>query len=139
MHRRFQPFCNLTHLLLIALVLLAGSAECQDWPQYRGPDNTGRSMGNGALDRDMFGLAVTWKRPLGSGYSGIVVAEGRGVTMYTDGTDDLLCAFDPDTGKELWRYTMAEMYAGHTGSDDGPAFREGLVRLDRWSRKIGSA
>ena len=27
---------------------------------------------------------------------------------------------DPETGEERWRYRIAEMYEGHTGSDDGP-------------------
>jgi enterochelin esterase-like enzyme/outer membrane protein assembly factor BamB len=63
---------------------------------------------------------MIWKRPLGSGYSCVLIADSFGVTMFTDGTDDLLTAFDPDTGKELWRYRIAKMYQGHTGSDDGP-------------------
>jgi enterochelin esterase-like enzyme/outer membrane protein assembly factor BamB len=50
----------------------------------------------------------------------VLITEGHGVTMFTDGKDDLLTAFDPESGKELWRYRIAKMYAGHTGSDDGP-------------------
>ncbi len=107
-------------LILVPAPLAAQGSEPQDWPRYRGPQQDGSSPGNGVLDRDPMGLAVDWKRPLGSGYSSISVAVGHGVTMFTDGKDDLLVAFDAATGEERWRYRIAEMYEGHSGSDDGP-------------------
>jgi enterochelin esterase-like enzyme/outer membrane protein assembly factor BamB len=106
--------------MLIASTSFAAGPAGQDWPRYRGPDGNGCTCGNGILDREPLGLELIWKRPLGSGYSGVVVAQGYGVTMYTDGTDDLLTAFVPELGKELWRYRIAKMHPGHTGSDDGP-------------------
>jgi outer membrane protein assembly factor BamB len=112
---------TLTAALILALAPLAAADEpSSDWPRYRGPMQDGSSPGNGLLDRDPVGLAVAWKRALGSGYSSISVAGGHGVTMFTDGEDDYLTAFDPSTGEERWRYRIGEMYEGHTGSDDGP-------------------
>lgn len=109
-----------TALLFLALLLpaLAGATTTQDWPQFRGSLQTGVTRA-GVFDRP-FGLEVAWKRPLGSGYSSISVVGSRGVTMTTDGTHDFLVAFDVETGNELWRYQIAEMYKGHSGSDDGP-------------------
>ncbi len=107
-------------LILVLAPLAARGSEPADWPRYRGPHQDGSSPGNGILDRDPMGLAVDWKQPLGSGYSSISVAVGHGVTMFTDGEDDYLVAFDAATGAERWRYRIAAMYEGHTGSDDGP-------------------
>lgn len=76
-------------------------------------------------------LEVAWKRPLGSGYSGVVVADGRVVTAFSSGKDDLVAAFAVADGKELWRYRLDETYKGHDGSQDGPlstpAIAEGRV------------
>lgn len=115
------PLCGL--LLAVGLVHvspLSASSSTEDWHQFRGPERTGALMESGLLDRDAVGLEVAWKRPLGSGYSSIVVSGERGVTMFTDGEHDYATAFDTGTGEELWRYRIAEMYVGHTGSDDGP-------------------
>ena len=40
--------------------------------------------------------------------------------MFTAGDADVLAAFSVDTGDELWRYRIADAYAGHDGSHDGP-------------------
>ncbi len=118
-----RPSCRSLALAILLLALAqpaARGSEPLDWPRYRGPHQDGSSPGNGVLDRDPIGLAVEWKRPLGSGYSSISVAGDVGVTMFTDGEADVLAAFDAATGAERWRYRIAEMYEGHTGSDDGP-------------------
>ena len=50
----------------------------------------------------------------------LAVGEGRVVAMFADGDADLLAAFDPESGDELWRYRIADTYRGHDGSHDGP-------------------
>jgi enterochelin esterase-like enzyme/outer membrane protein assembly factor BamB len=65
-------------------------------------------------------LSVAWKRPLGSGYSGVSVADGRAIAMFSDGTSDVTAAFDAQTGKELWRFEIGPTYQGHDGSFTGP-------------------
>lgn len=67
-----------------------------------------------------FGLEVAWKRPLGSGYSEVVVAGNSAVTMYSDAESNWLEAFDPATGTARWKYKIGPLYKGHDGSDDGP-------------------
>jgi outer membrane protein assembly factor BamB len=66
------------------------------------------------------GLELVWKKTLGSGYSRIAVADGRVVTMFSDGEFDHLVALDVATGEEIWRYQIATTYRGHDGSQDGP-------------------
>lgn len=110
-------------LFVISLALPSspiGAVSEKDWPQYRGPQRSGESAARKVFPDSDFGLEVAWKRPLGSGYSGIAVVGNRAVTMFTADQHDVIAAFDTDTGDELWRQVLAEVYKGHTGSDDGP-------------------
>ncbi|MCP4654139.1 MAG: PQQ-binding-like beta-propeller repeat protein, partial [bacterium] len=101
------------------------------WPTWSGPHSDLTAAGDGIFDRPGFGLEVLWSKPLGSGYSGIVVAGERVVTAFSDGESDLVAALDAATGDELWRYRIAETYKGHDNSDDGPlatpTIHDGLV------------
>ncbi len=119
MHRR--PALEAYPATVLALAFCAFvSRAAADWPQQRGPSQNGTVDGAGLLSGGGFGLEVAWKRALGSGYSEIAVVDGLAVTMFADGTNDLVAAFDAATGEERWRYAIGPMYAGHDGSDDGP-------------------
>ena len=102
-------------LLLSALPVAAETA----WPGFRGPSYDG-SVSAQLFDGDSRALAIGWKVALGSGYSALAVGEGRVYAMFADGDSDFLGAFDAETGAEVWRYRIAETYAGHDGSHDGP-------------------
>ena len=88
-------------------------------PQPSEPEN--ERLEQGSVANPNFGLEVIWKKSLGSGYSGISVAERRVVTMFSDGEFDNLVALDAATGQEVWRYEIAPTYVGHGGSDSGPS------------------
>jgi len=107
-------------LLLLLPAVAVPMQDTHDWPQFRG-----RNVDGIARERDVFGsrppaLETSWKRPLGSGYSGISVAGGVAVTMFTDGESNILIAFDARTGRESWRFPFSPVYKGHDGSYDGP-------------------
>ncbi len=108
-----------TLFLSFALILASAVALGADWPHVRGPALDGRAPGGGGLD-SVAALEVAWKVPLGSGYSGVAVAGGRAVTLYSDGESDWVAAFDAATGKQAWRHKLGTAYKGHDGSDDGP-------------------
>ena len=130
LHRATLP--GLLPSLLLALLgftgwlpdpAFAGSVDPSTWPQWRGPGADGLAVDHRVLDGPEGrapGFAVAWKKTLGSGYSSVSIAEGRAVTLFTDGASDFAAALDADTGRELWRYRIAEMYRGHDGSHDGP-------------------
>lgn len=105
--------------LLCLIVAPAAALAAESWTGFRGPDTTGAvaaslpGEGSGTLD-------VAWRAPLGSGYSALAVGDGRIVTMFAAGDADVAAAFDAATGKELWRYRIGDMHAGHDGSHDGP-------------------
>jgi len=107
-------------LALLSLVPGLGLAGGTEWPYLRGPDFDGEVAGTELFARGETALALAWRVPLGSGYSGISVAGGRAVTLYSDGESDWAVAVDARSGNELWRYRIDAANKGHDGSDDGP-------------------
>lgn len=110
--------------LLPYLVLVAagrGPAVAEDWTSYRGPDVAGVSHETRIFENvGRPALEVAWKRRIGSGYSSVVVAGGKAVTMYADGDLDVTAAFAVDDGRTLWTSAIGPTYKGHDGSHDGP-------------------
>jgi outer membrane protein assembly factor BamB/enterochelin esterase-like enzyme len=109
----------LISIALASTILGITPTAAQDWPHFRGVDSDARVELDG-LFKGEFGLSIGWRMPLGSGYSGIAVAEGALVTMFSDGTSDVVIAMDPATGTERWRSIVEPTYRGHDGSHDGP-------------------
>ena len=107
---------------VIAGLLAAGSVHAakSEWPAYRGAAINGISTESDVFDGDSFALDVVWQKDIGSGYSGVVVADGYVVTAFRAGENDVVAAFDEETGEERWRYELAPTYVGHDGSHDGP-------------------
>ena len=107
---------------LLAVTGAAGqepdTARVDPWPGFRGPDVDGVSRSEG-FGGDV-GLEIAWKRPIGSGYAGIAVGAGIVVTMFADGDRDVIAAYDPESGDELWRVPIGDGYKGHDGSFNGP-------------------
>ena len=110
---------RITSLLLLSLFFPV-FGFC-DWPSFRGANCDGAvdSGQNFASDSDG-SLKVVWNIPAGSGYSSISIANGVAVTLYSDGKNDVMAAYEEKTGKELWKAAIAETYKGHDGSHDGP-------------------
>ena len=112
----------LATLLASSFVAAAGAQDDPgDWPQFRGRRVDGIARASGVLSRGAApALDVTWRARLGSGYSGVSVAGGLAVTMFSDGESNVLAAFDSRTGEERWRLPYSPVYKGHDGSYDGP-------------------
>ncbi|MEM1205206.1 MAG: PQQ-binding-like beta-propeller repeat protein, partial [Acidobacteriota bacterium] len=107
--------------LLACLPLLVASSAAADWERFRGPNGLGAGGEAGAIDKlDDPGFEVVWKIPIGSGYSGVAVADGKVFTLFSEGEVDVAAAFDQADGKRLWTYEIAPIYKGHDGSHDGP-------------------
>jgi enterochelin esterase-like enzyme/outer membrane protein assembly factor BamB len=108
---------------------VAGASD-NDWPGLRGPRHDGGAPGALAAT-DGAGFALAWRAALGAGYSSVAVAEGRAVSFFSDGQNDVAAAFDSRTGRELWRYAIAPALRGKDGSFDGsiatPALASGRV------------
>ncbi len=107
-------------LALLLASLPTAAAPADDWPGFRGPERTGAAAATGVFTPERGGLALAWRKPLGSGYSGVAVSGGRLVALFTAGQEDVAAAFDATSGAEIWRRPLGPCYRGHDGSHDGP-------------------
>ncbi len=109
--------------VLVALIFSGGSAaepgRDMEWPTWRGGQYGGPRKPRGAFD-GIGDLRVVWRSSVGSGYSSVVVADGKVVTMASDHSKDYVVALDEQSGKELWREPIAGTYPGRDGANDGP-------------------
>ena len=102
-----------TRLLPVILILCAAAFEnrrgiADDWPQWGGPQRDIVWRETGILDKfPTKGLLPRmWATPLGDGYSGPAVADGR--VFITDrqvktNMERVLC-LDAETGDEIWKH-----------------------------------
>ena len=118
---RSLAFYTVFFLSLSFVDLLALQARAQDWPALRGANGYGTVTTDGILaTTSAVELKTRWKRKLGSGYSSIVVSGDRVITMYTDGTDDLVVCLNAKTGETIWQTKTNPIFKGENGSFDGP-------------------
>ena len=87
-----------------AMVVCATAAA--DWPQYFGPHRNGTSDQKGLLRTwPANGPAVLWTVPVGKGFGGPVVTDGKVYLLDRDDkVGDTLRCLDLSTGKELWQF-----------------------------------
>lgn len=101
-HRRLST--ALTCLLFLNL------AVADDWPQFRGSDQSGRSQETGLLSQwPATGPTQLWKvNNLGSGYSTPSISQGKiYVTGYVD-DKEVLTALDESTHSVVWTSKIAD-------------------------------
>src|SRR5262250_3004376 len=104
----------------LGLLLAGGSLRADDWPQWLGPQRDGVWRETGIVEKfPAGGPPVKWRTPIGSGYSGPAVVNGRvyvmdrqlspGANNPSDpfqrgviaGKERIVC-LDEATGKILW-------------------------------------
>lgn len=123
--KRITSGCLILFLLCYLTPILAeegDSSKPDSWPQWRGFSQNGISNVNGIFaDKEAFGLNVAWKQTIGQGYSSVSVTDKQAITMYTDGSSDIIASFDAESGRPLWQYKMGPMYVGQNGSHNGPS------------------
>lgn len=90
--------------------LVQAPAVADDWPEWRGEGRRGVWSETGILERfPESGLPVDWRVPIGSGYGGPAVAQGRvfvtdfRLTEGNRGVERLL-ALSEETGEVLWAH-----------------------------------
>jgi outer membrane protein assembly factor BamB len=100
--------------LILACVAIVNVAQCEDWPQWRGTDRNGEWNETGIISK--FGserLEPVWDVPLGPGYSGPVVADGR--VFITDRPlggpqQERVVCLDEKTGETRWQHAYDCVY-----------------------------
>jgi outer membrane protein assembly factor BamB len=103
------------------MIILAANGvglRADDWPEIRGSGRLGVWKESGILDKfPADGLKVLWRAPIGRGYSGPAVADGRVFvvdhieTQHLRGIERAM-ALDEKTGKVLWTQEWPVAYGG---------------------------
>ena len=110
-------------IAIIFILLVTGPVFASDWPQYLGPDRNAVSSEKGLLRSwPAGGPKVLWTIPLGEGYGGPAVSEGK-VYVYdrVENKTNILRCLDLTTGKEEWTFSNeAPGSVDHNGSRSSP-------------------
>ncbi|MES1212980.1 MAG: PQQ-binding-like beta-propeller repeat protein [Singulisphaera sp.] len=115
-------------LLLILVMALSGahvatSARGEDWPRWRGPHGDGTWRAPALPDAwPADGLKTVWRQPIGGGYAGVSVTDGRVLVMdrqQQPAEVERVLAFDAATGKLLWTREYPVAY-GKLDYGNGP-------------------
>ena len=128
---------NTKHLTLGLLVLAAptfsaSNLQAQDWPQWRGPDRSGRASGFKAPEAWPDELSQEWSVSVGDGVATpSLLGDELYVFTLQDGHEVLFC-LDAETGDELWRDEYEEQGAdggarNFAGPRSAPTVAEGKV------------
>ena len=103
------------------LVAAAAGAAADDWPQFLGPERNGVYRGPALAESwGPQGPRVVWRKSIGQGLSGPVVAQGRVILFHRIGNQEIVDAIDARTGAAQWRYAYASAYRDDFGFDEGP-------------------
>lgn len=118
--------------LLFLVGLVGGSTLlAADWPQRRGPDQTGVSgetLDYGGWEES--GPEVLWRASVGTGVSSMIVQDGVVYAFGNTGDRDKVAALDAKTGKEIWAFDYScpldsRMFSGGTATS--PTYDDGMV------------
>lgn len=125
---------------LLAVIFLAGlwpaiAAEpaapdgpANDWPQYRGPERSGAVPWPTAVWPDG-GPREVWRRPIGEGFSEVVVVGAALVTMESTAGKSFVVCLDAGTGELRWRREVGGVFENEfgNGSRSTPSVSDNIV------------
>ncbi len=101
------------------------------WTDFRGPRRDGRYDQMPILiDWPSQGLPLLWRQPIGGGYGSFVAAHGRAFTIEQRRHQEVVSAYDINTGRELWTHRWdAEFHEsmGGEGPRATPTWDEGRL------------
>ena len=111
--------CRIAVFILAALVELSGAA---DWPQWRGPNRDGTTVGVKVPAKWPGTLKQIWEKKIGKGYSSPVMAGGRIFVHSRQDEDEVVSCLDPADGRAIWsgRYPAPWQVKPGAGDDKGP-------------------
>jgi outer membrane protein assembly factor BamB len=93
-------------LTALALVICAPALRAEpSWTKWGGPNGDFTcAAANLAMQWSEAGPTQLWQREIGAGHSTILYDAGVVYTMYRRGDQDVVVAFDADTGGTVWEY-----------------------------------
>jgi len=102
-----------------------------NWTDFRGPNRDGRYTATPirtTWPRD--GLPQLWKQPVGGGYASFVVVNGRAFTIEQRRNQEVVAAYDVQSGRELWTNGWTANFQESMGGDGPratPTYHEGRI------------
>lgn len=97
-------------------VACTGFGAGPDWPQWRGPDRTGRlSVGSRLPTQLPVEPKIAWRVKCGEGFASPVVANGRVLLFDNQGGRETLRALSTDDGRERWRTEIDDTFRDGQG------------------------
>jgi outer membrane protein assembly factor BamB len=109
--------------LAVAVLAQADDTAQATWSQWGGPNQDFRAPAEGlATSWPESGPEKLWSRPLGEGYSAILVDGGRLYTMYRADDKEAVVCLDAKTGETVWEYCYehSPWSGGQSGYGVGP-------------------
>jgi outer membrane protein assembly factor BamB len=100
------------------------------WPDFRGPNRDGRYTDAIRTEWPTEGLPRLWKQPVGLGYASFVVAGRRAFTIEQRRQQEIVSAFDVESGRELWTHGWDGGFVETMGGDGPratPTYHEGRI------------
>ncbi|HWS52709.1 MAG TPA: PQQ-binding-like beta-propeller repeat protein [Pyrinomonadaceae bacterium] len=106
-------FVRVAALALVSGAVCVAARAQGSWEQWGGPtrDFAVKTKGLAAAWPEK-GPRQLWKRELGEGYSAVVSDGATLYTMYSRGTQEVVVALAPDTGKTVWEHVYEAETAG---------------------------
>src|SRR5262245_61397389 len=100
------------------------------WTDFRGPSRDG-NYAERAIRTDWTpDMKPIWRQPVGGGYASFSIGGGRAYTIEQRRNNEVVAAYDIDTGRELWTNSWAAEFRESMGGDGPratPTFHEGRV------------
>jgi len=105
------------------------------WTNFRGPNRDGRYDEMPVLTNwPAQGLPLVWKEPVGVGYASVTIADGRAYTIEQRRRQEVVAAYDVNTGHEVWTQSWNAEFSDDQG--DGP--RTTPTYDDGWLYALGA-
>src|SRR6185369_10450532 len=110
-----------TILALARIAAFAADSSGEDCPQLLGPHANGISSETGLFDKwPKSGPPVLWDKAVGTGYSAPSVRGNLLVLQHRIANEEIVEAFEADSGKGRWRYSYPSHFQDPYGYNSGP-------------------
>ena len=107
------------------------AATAARWTDFRGPHRDGRYTETAIrTDWPGAGLDRLWRHPIGGGYASFAVADGLAFTIEQRRDEEVVAAYDLETGAEHWTHAWAARFEeamGGPGPRATPTWHDGRV------------
>ncbi|HVG30614.1 MAG TPA: PQQ-binding-like beta-propeller repeat protein [Pyrinomonadaceae bacterium] len=100
------------------------------WTNFRGPNRDGRYEERAIKTSGWGALKPMWKQPVGDGFSSFVVADGVAYTIEQRRQQEVVAAYQVETGRELWTRAWGGAFSPDDTGDgprSTPTWDEGRV------------